>query len=196
MSLTPPVDEILSGLTEAQLTAVTSEARPLCVVASAGSGKTRVLTRRIAYRVASGAASPGHVLALTFTRKAAGELQSRLRALGMREHVTAGTFHAIASAQLQRWWADRRKPPPALLERKARLLGPLAASRPGLAKAAVSDLAGHIEWAKARLVSPEDFEAVSREARRPMPAGATGADVAALYSRYENEKLWRGLVDF
>ena len=190
------MEEILSGLTEAQLAAVTSDARPLCVVASAGSGKTRVLTRRIAYRVASGAASPGHVLALTFTRKAAGELHSRLRALGMREHVSAGTFHAIASAQLQRWWADRHKTPPVLLERKGRLLGPLASSRPGLAGVAVSDLAGHIEWAKARLVSPEDFEAASRDARRPMPAGATGADVAALYSRYEHEKLRRGLVDF
>jgi DNA helicase-2/ATP-dependent DNA helicase PcrA len=192
----PPVDEILSGLTEAQATAVTSDARPLCVVASAGSGKTRVLTRRIAYRIATGCADPGHVLALTFTRKAAGELQSRLRALGLREHVTAGTFHAIASAQLQRWWADRRKQPPVLLERKARLLGPLASSRPGLTGVAVSSLAGQIEWAKARLVSPEGFEAATREARRPMPAGARAADVAALYARYEDEKLRRGLVDF
>ena len=196
MSLTAPVDEILSGLTEAQAAAVTSEARPLCVIASAGSGKTRVLTRRIAHRVATGSASPGHVLALTFTRKAAGELQSRLRALGMREQVTAGTFHAVASAQLQRWWADRRKTPPVLLERKARVLGPLASSRPRLAGAGVSELAGHIEWAKARLVHPDDFEAACRDTRRSMPAGATAADVAALYARYENEKLRRGLVDF
>ena len=190
------MDDILSGLTQSQAAAVTSEAQPLCVVASAGSGKTRVLTRRIAYRIATGAASPGHVLALTFTRKAAGELQARLRALGMRDHVTAGTFHSIASAQLQRWWADRRKRAPVLLERKARLIGPLASSRPGLAGVAVSDLAGHIEWAKARLVSPDGFEAATREAGRLMPAGARSADVAALYARYEHEKLRKGLVDF
>ncbi|HVA74060.1 MAG TPA: ATP-dependent DNA helicase UvrD2 [Acidimicrobiales bacterium] len=196
MSFTPPLDEILSGLTDAQVAAVTSEAQPLCVVASAGSGKTRVLTRRIAYRIAVGSASPVHSLSLTFTRKAAGELQSRLRALGMREHVSAGTFHALASAQLQRWWADRRKQPPVLLERKARVLGPLVSSRPGLAGASLSDLAGHIEWAKARLVSPEDFEAAAHEERRQMPAGARAADIAALYARYEHEKLRRGLVDF
>lgn len=196
VSPSPPLEEILSGLTEAQLAAVTSESQPLCVVASAGSGKTRVLTRRIAYRVATGSASPGHALALTFTRKAAGELQSRLRRLGMREHVTAGTFHAIASAQLQRWWADRRKQPPVLLDRKARILGPLAASRPGLGGVSVSDLAGHIEWAKARLVEPDGFEAAAMVARRQMPGGARAADIAALYARYEHEKVRRGLVDF
>ena len=74
--------------------------------------------------------SPRHMLALTFTRKAAGELQDRLRQLGLREQVSAGTFHALASAQLHRWWADRGQQPPALLERKARLLAPLASSRP------------------------------------------------------------------
>jgi DNA helicase-2/ATP-dependent DNA helicase PcrA len=191
-----PPDGLLSGLTPAQVSAVTSEAQPLCIVASAGSGKTRVLTRRIAYRAAVGSAGPAHTLALTFTRKAAGELQSRLKALGMREHVTAGTFHAIASAQLQRWWADRRKQPPVLLERKARLLGQLASSRPGLAGVAASELASQIEWAKARLVGPDEFEPAASQARRMMPTGARPADIAALYARYEHEKVRRGLVDF
>ena len=67
---------------------------PLCILASAGAGKTRVLTRRIAYRARTGSADPRHTLALTFTRKAAGELQDRLRQLGLREQVSAGTFHA------------------------------------------------------------------------------------------------------
>jgi DNA helicase-2/ATP-dependent DNA helicase PcrA len=188
--------ELLVGLTPAQRAAVTSESAPLCILASAGAGKTRVLTRRIAYRARTGTADPSHTLALTFTRKAAGELQVRLRQLGLREQVHAGTFHAVASAQLHRWWADRGQQPPALLERKSRLLAPLAAARPGLAQVPVADLAGHIEWAKARLVGAEAFEAAASAAGRPLPASVSGAAIASLYARYEDEKLRRGLVDF
>ena len=107
---------LLEGLNEAQRQAVISEAAPLVILAGAGSGKTRVLTRRIAYRCVTEAADPRHVVALTFTRKAAGELGHRLRALGLRDHIAAGTFHAVAYAQLRRSWADRRVQAPALLE--------------------------------------------------------------------------------
>src|ERR1043165_8569996 len=116
---------LLDGLTDAQRQAVTSEAAPLVILAGAGSGKTRVLTRRIAHRCAGGVADPRHVVALTFTRKAAGELRNRLRALGLRDHISAGTFHAVAYAQLRRSWADRRVQPPSLLERKGQILGRL-----------------------------------------------------------------------
>src|SRR5437588_3090032 len=95
-------DALLEGLDPAQRQAVTTDAAPLCILAGAGSGKTRVLTRRIAWRVGQGIADPRHVLALTFTRKAAGELCSRLSSLGVRDQVAAGTFHAIAYAQLRR----------------------------------------------------------------------------------------------
>lgn len=98
-------DALLHGLNDAQRRAVTTDASPLCILAGAGSGKTRVLTRRIAWRVAEGSADTRHVLALTFTRKAAGELSSRLAALGVRHQVAAGTFHAMAYAQLRRRWA-------------------------------------------------------------------------------------------
>ncbi len=188
------VEDLLAALTPAQRAAVTSEAAPLCVLASAGAGKTRVLTRRIAYRVRTGTAEPKHMLAVTFTRKAAGELQGRLRQLGLRERVSAGTFHALASAQLHRWWADRGQQPPALLERKARLLAPLASSRPLLAGVPVSDLAGHIEWAQARLIPPAGFEAATRAAGRQLPVPAPA--IGSLYARYQDEKVRRGLVDF
>jgi DNA helicase-2/ATP-dependent DNA helicase PcrA len=190
----PEVGHLLAGLTPAQRAAVTSDAAPLCVLASAGAGKTRVLTRRIAYRVHTGTAELKHTLAVTFTRKAAGELQDRLRQLGLRQHVSAGTFHALASAQLHRWWADRGQQPPALLDRKARLLAPLVSSRPQLGGVPVVDLAGHIEWAQARLIPPAQFEAAARAAGRalPVPAGAIGS----LYARYQDEKVRRGLVDF
>jgi DNA helicase-2/ATP-dependent DNA helicase PcrA len=189
-------DALLGGLTPAQCRAVTSDAAPICVVASAGSGKTRVLTRRIAYRAMTGSAVAQHAMALTFTRKAAGEMQERLARLGLRERVAAGTFHSLAYGQLQRWWADRGQRPPALLERKGRLLGPLAAERPATRATPVFELAGHIEWAKARMISPDAFEEVAGQSRRVLPSGVRPAEVAALYARYEHEKARRGLVDF
>jgi DNA helicase-2/ATP-dependent DNA helicase PcrA len=189
-------DDLLYDLTPAQRAAVTSDSTPMCVLASAGAGKTRVLTRRIAYRARTGAAAPKHVLALTFTRKAAGELQSRLRTLGLRDQVNAGTFHSVASAQLHRWWADRGQPASAILERKSRLVGPLAAARPHLAHVPVAELAGHIEWAKARLIDPDDFESAARATGRTFPADVPASAVARLYARYENEKVRRGLIDF
>ena len=110
----------LDGLSPAQRRAVTTDATPLCVLAGAGAGKTRVLTRRIAYRLATGTADPGHVLALTFTRKAAGELGHRLAALGLRDRVATGTFHAVAIAVLRQYWADCGRRP----RRPARAQGP------------------------------------------------------------------------
>src|SRR5690606_31666890 len=83
-------EALLDGLDDAQRLAVTSTALPLVILAPAGSGKTRVLTRRIAYRVATGDNDARHVLALTFTRKAAGELTDRLVRLGLRREATAG----------------------------------------------------------------------------------------------------------
>ena len=104
-------DRLLDGLNEAQRRAVTSSVVPLCILAGAGSGKTRVLTRRIAYRAATGQHDAQRVLALTFTRKAAGELSTRLRQLGLRDSVVAGTFHAVAYAQLRARWAELARCP-------------------------------------------------------------------------------------
>ncbi|HLI52828.1 MAG TPA: ATP-dependent DNA helicase UvrD2 [Acidimicrobiales bacterium] len=191
-----PGEDLLSGLTPAQAAAVTSEAAPLCIIACAGAGKTRVLTRRIAYRCLTGSSDARHTLALTFTRKAAGELQERLAALGLRERVAAGTFHSHAAAQLQRWWADRRQRPPALLERKGRLLGPLLAGRPGLDGLSAHDVAGHIEWAKSRGIDPPRLPEALHSSGRRLPRTVDPAALAAVYERYEHEKRRRGLIDF
>src|SRR3954469_14083076 len=179
-----------SDLNPEQRRAVVTEASPLCILAGAGSGKTRVLTRRIAHRIAVGSAEPDRVLALTFTRKAAGELGSRLRTLGVRDRVAAGTFHAVAYAQLRRRWADRGESEPALLDRKARLLAPLIRNRDVQA----ADVASEIEWAKARMVNPSAYEHEARSAGREPPMAL--AEVAEVYRRYEVEKNRRGLVDF
>ena len=152
-----PLDAI-ADLTPAQRQAVTTTSGMVCVLAAAGTGKTRVLTRRALYRIASGTAKAEHVLAITFTRKAAGELKERLGVAGTGPgSITAGTFHSIAASQLRRWWADRRTPEPALLERKGRLLDELLDARRALEGVGVADLASHIEWAKARDISPASF---------------------------------------
>jgi DNA helicase-2/ATP-dependent DNA helicase PcrA len=185
---------LLAGLTPAQARAVESDAAPLCILAGAGSGKTRVLTRRIAYRVAGGHAEASHVLALTFTRRAAGELGDRLRVLGMRDQVTAGTFHALAYAQLRQYWADRGETPPQLLDRKAGLLARLVVGRPDVAGVALRDLAGEIEWATARLITPERYPAEANAAGRRVPADADA--IATFLARYRDEKQRRRLADF
>lgn len=187
-------EALLEDLTGAQRRAVTSDAAPLVVLAGAGAGKTRVLTRRIAWRAATDRADPGHTLVITFTRKAAGELSERLQALGLRDRVQAGTFHAVAAGQLRRWWADRGVAPRALLERKARLLGPLAAGRPGLDGVPVTELVAHLEWAAVRLLDPDELAGAAAAAGRPLPAPAPA--LAGLLQRYRDEKRRRGLVDF
>jgi DNA helicase-2/ATP-dependent DNA helicase PcrA len=185
---------LLSDLTPAQRRAVETEASSLCILAGAGSGKTRVLTRRIGYRLATGTADPNHVLALTFTRRAAGELGDRLAGLGLRQRLTAGTFHAVAYAQLRRYWADRGETPPQLLDRKSRLLARLVTGRPEVTGAPLSELAAEIEWASARLLSPEQYPAAAAAAGRRLPV--TSEAMAALMARYQTEKVRRRLADF
>ncbi|MDQ6910609.1 MAG: ATP-dependent helicase, partial [Actinomycetota bacterium] len=184
---------LLANLDPAQLEAVTSEAQPLAIVAGAGSGKTRVLTRRIAHRIETGAALAQHVLALTFTRRAAAELTTRLSALGVRDRVAAGTFHAIAYAQLRHRWTESDSRPPALLDHKVRLLAPLLPRHGGEVIQPV-DIAAEIEWAQARLVTPDGYEAAASAAARRPPV--TPAAMATLYERYEQEKRKRALIDF
>ena len=185
---------LLCDLTPAQRRAVESDAAPLCILAGAGSGKTRVLTRRIGYGIAGGRADAAHVLALTFTRRAAGELGDRLRLLGIRDRVTAGTFHAVAYAQLRQYWADRGQPAPALLDRKSRLLARLVVGRPDVAAAPLRDLAAEIEWATARLITPERYPAEATAAGRRPPVDADA--VASLFARYQVEKRRTRLADF
>ncbi len=161
------------------------------ILAGAGSGKTRVLTHRIAYRAEVGTLDPNRVLAVTFTRKAAGELRERLGRLGLRSGVHAGTFHSIAYAQLRQRWEERGIRPPELLERKVGFVARLMSSRGGTAPL---DVVAEIEWAAARRIGPEQYEAAAALARRRPPLDA--GKVAEIYDRFMTEKRRRRLVDF
>jgi DNA helicase II / ATP-dependent DNA helicase PcrA len=190
--------EILAGCDEEQAAAITSESHPLRIVAGAGSGKTRVLTRRIAWRIANGHATAGHVLAITFTRKAAGELRGRLAAL-RTPGVSASTFHGVAFAQLRQAALDADRRPPVVLDSKARLLRELVRDSSGGPKAAadrglINGLASEIEWAKARVVQPRNYPGEARAAGRNPPIPIS--DFAALFEQYELMLKRKGLVDF
>ncbi|MBV8933541.1 MAG: ATP-dependent helicase, partial [Kutzneria sp.] len=185
----------LEGLDPEQLGAVTAPRGPVCVLAGAGTGKTRTITHRIAYLVQRGQVSPGQVLAVTFTKRAAGEMRTRLRALGV--HGTqAVTFHAAALRQLRYFWPRVVGDEPwELLDGKLRLVGQ-AAHRAGAPTTAESlrDLASEIEWAKASLVIPEDYPAASARARRDSPAHPD--QVVEVYQGYERLKTRSRMIDF
>ena len=184
-------DRLLDGLNERQIAAVTAVGGPVVVHAGAGSGKTRVLTRRIVHRIATGQTDPSYVLALTFTRKAANELQQRLRRLGLRDSVVAGTFHGVALTQLRRRWEERNIDPPTMLDRKYAMVAQLVGRRRGVE---ILDVMAEMEWARARLVAPEFYhEAAEKAGRRcPLPAD----DFAELMERFQMEKRRRRVVDF
>ncbi len=187
-------DRLLDDLDPQQRAAVVAPHPLLAIIAPAGSGKTRVLTRRVAYRIREHAAETRHVLALTFTRKAAAELTRRLRRLGVDGSLTGGTFHAVALAQLRRQATERGWEQPRVLDRKGRLLGPLLGGRGPAASVGVNEIAAEIEWAKARLLTPDEFVDAARAESRRLPR--PGAEIAALYARYETEKRKRRLLDF
>ena len=169
----------------------------LCVLAGAGTGKTRAITYRIAYGVAVGAYQPTQVLAVTFTARAAGEMRSRLADLGVNG-TQARTFHSAALRQLTYFWptaiGGRR---PAIEKFKGRLVG-TAAHRLGLSadRALIRDLSAEVEWAKVTMTLPEDYAQQAAALRREPPGGLEPATVAQVLAAYEEAKTERGVIDF
>src|SRR6266508_3218232 len=171
-------------------------ARPVCLLAGAGTGKTRAITHRIAHRVLTGEVRPQHVLAVTFTARAAAEMRSRLANLGVTG-VSARTFHA-AALRLLRYFAARLfdgRELPEVMQSKARLVG-LVAARSGVRadRTTARDLAGEIEWAKSSLVEPGEYAVAAAKAMREPPLEP--AKVAEVYAAYEQVKRSSGMIDF
>ncbi|HWA67269.1 MAG TPA: ATP-dependent DNA helicase UvrD2 [Mycobacteriales bacterium] len=189
------LDRVLSGLDEEQRQAVTAPRGPVCILAGAGTGKTRAVTHRIAYQVIDGQIAPSHVLAVTFTTRAAGELRSRLRGLGA-DGVQARTFHSAALRQLTYFWPRISSGArPTLIESKLpSIRAAAAACKLAVPVAGQRDLASEVEWAKAALVEPADYAVRARAAHREPPFPFE--DVQRVFAAYEKVNADRDQIDF
>ncbi|MET1035919.1 MAG: ATP-dependent DNA helicase UvrD2 [Arthrobacter sp.] len=188
-------EKILGGLDDEQREVATSLNGPLCVLAGAGTGKTRAITHRIAYGVHTGVYKPNQVLAVTFTARAAGEMRTRLRDLEAGG-VQARTFHAAALRQLQYFWPQSIGGQlPAIVDHKAQLVAEAARRlRIGTDRASIRDLAAEIEWAKVSMHTPEGYMAAA--VGRSAPAGLDHTTVSRLFQSYEDVKTDRHMIDF
>ena len=193
-------DTLLAGLDPEQRAVAEAVRGPVCVLAGAGTGKTRAITYRIAHAVHTGAVDPRHVLAVTFTTRAAGELRGRLRTLGGpgsgMDRVQARTFHAAALRQLVYFWPRVvGGKPPRVIDSKLGLVAEAArALRIKLDQAVLRDAASEIEWAKAVQSRPEDYAASAAKARRVPPVPAD--EMAKLFDGYERLRRDSHVLDF
>ncbi|KQR52598.1 ATP-dependent DNA helicase [Leifsonia sp. Leaf336] len=188
-------EALLAGLDAQQRVAAEALFGPVCVLAGAGTGKTRAITHRIAYGVASGAFTPNRVMALTFTNRAAAELRGRLRQLGAGG-VSARTFHSAALAQLNYFWPQVVGGQlPSVLDGKGRVLGH-AAEKLGLRvdTATLRDVAAEIEWRKVSSLGLDEYAAAL--ASRPLPGALTAEKLVDLHRTYEELKDERKQIDF
>ena len=188
-------DRILGGLDAEQREVASNLTGPMCVLAGAGTGKTRAITHRIAYGVHSGVYSPQRLLAVTFTSRAAAEMRSRLRDLGVG-NVQARTFHAAALRQLQFFWPQAIGGVlPNLLDHKANMIAEAARRlRLSTDRASIRDLAAEIEWAKVSMLTPANY--LENAHGRGTPGGFDLTAVARVFQSYEDVKTDRNVIDF
>lgn len=186
---------LLDALDEQQREVATHFSTPVIVLAGAGTGKTRAMTHRIAYGIATEVFPPNQVLALTFTAKAAGEMRSRLRTLGVPA-VQARTFHSAALRQLRFFW-DRFADGdfPRIIENKAGILGSVLQSL-GIesSRELNRDVASEIEFAAATLLGVEDYAA--KAASRDLPGQLGVDDMVRIFEAYSEAKTRGRLMDF
>ncbi|MGH3391766.1 MAG: ATP-dependent helicase, partial [Actinomadura sp.] len=188
-------ETVLAGLDPEQRAVAEAVRGPVCVLAGAGTGKTRAITHRIAYATRTGIVAPQRVLALTFTTRAAGELRGRLRQLGA-PGVQARTFHAAALRQLTYFWPQVvGGEPPRIIESKIGLIADAAkACRLSFGRTELRDIASEVEWAKVTQTDPEAYPAAVVRAGRKPPVDVV--DVARIHVMYESLRRERNLLDF
>jgi DNA helicase-2/ATP-dependent DNA helicase PcrA len=193
-------EEILAALDDDQREVALATRGPVCVIAGAGTGKTRAITHRIAYAAAIGTMDPSKVLALTFTARAAGEMRTRLRSLGVPT-VAARTVHSAALKQLIYFWPTvfgGRTPDlmnsktPFLTEavNRADLTGEIRVT----SRETMRDIATEIEWAKVSQVAPIDY--LDQVNVRQMKPRVKAEHIAAIYVAYESLKKQELAIDF
>ena len=193
-------EEILEALDNEQRAVALATRGPVCVIAGAGTGKTRAITHRIAYAAAIGTMDPHKVLALTFTARAAGEMRTRLRSLGVPS-VAARTIHAAALRQLTFFWPQvfGGRTPDLLTTKsgflteaikRAQLQGELSITSRDLLR----DIATEIEWAKVSQIAPSDY--LSESLKRTVKPRINPEQLAKVYTAYESVKHQERAIDF
>lgn len=189
-------DQLLEALDPDQREVAAHPLGTMCVLAGAGTGKTRAITHRLAYGVASGALRSDKVLALTFTARAAGEMRTRLRGLGLPS-MQARTFHAAALRQLQYFWPRVvGGAPPEIMAHKAAAVAEAAGRlRLRLDRVALRDAAAEIEWGKVGMIAVDGYAAAAAREHREV-GGLDATAMARLWRGYEEVKTERGAIDF
>ena len=195
-------EAVLGSLDPEQRAVALAPRGPVCVLAGAGTGKTRAVAHRIAYTAAIGMTDPARVLAVTFTTRAAGELRGRLHELSRAvpdaglERVQARTFHAAALRQLTHFWpATVGGPAPQVLESKIGLISEAARRlRLSAGLPELRDAAAEVEWAKVTQVRPDDYPEASQKAGRSGPFPPD--QLARLFAAYEELRRDKHLIDF
>jgi DNA helicase-2/ATP-dependent DNA helicase PcrA len=195
MSAVPTPTDVLEALDPEQRAVATALEGPVCVIAGAGTGKTRAITHRIAYGVLNGAFDPRRVLAVTFTTRAAGEMRARLRVLGV-DGVQARTFHSAALRQARYFWPQvMGRNLPEITSSKLPLVGTAAnRCRVGTDRTTLRDLAAEIEWAKVTNVAPDAYAQAAQADHREV-GGIDPETLGRVYAAYEDVKTDRGLFD-
>lgn len=194
MNTSSPQNNLLIGLNPEQIKAVTWPPKSALVLAGAGSGKTRVLTTRIAWLLSTGQATPSSIMAVTFTNKAAREMQARLSVQGLANVRTMwiGTFHGLCNRMLRLHWRDAGLPQTFQILDQA---DQLAAIKRLLKTLNISD-----ELYPSRQV--QSFINHHKEAGvRPNALGGQGdslnyKQMITLYAEYEAQCRREGVVDF
>lgn len=191
--------ELLDGLDDAQRAAACAVQGPVRIIAGAGAGKTRTITRRIAYACATKAWDPRKTLAVTFSVKAAAEMRNRLSKLDVAADVKASTFHAAALHQVRQIWPDVCEGPMPFISRNPRELVEHSLRRVSTYQVdddTVRNLQAEINWCKISLIAPEDYERVCAAMHRQPPAGLEPSQFVDVYKAYEAEKTNRNEIDF
>lgn len=188
-------DELLEALDPEQREAASALVGPVCIIAGAGTGKTRTVTHRIAYGIAKGYYSANRVMALTYTNRAAGELRARLRSLGI-PGVAVKTFHAAALSQLEYFWPQfAGVPAPRVIDSKAKLIATVAEEQKlHFDTGTIRDLAAEIEWRKFSMLSLEQYEEAIDA--RPVISGVSKRANLEIQRGYEEAKIKSGRLDW
>lgn len=188
-------DEILDALDPEQRAVATALSGPVCVIAGAGTGKTRAITHRIAHGVVTGAFEARRVLAVTFTTRAAGEMRGRLRAL-RADGVQARTFHSAALRQARYFWPQvtGSQLPEIVTSKLPAVSAAATRCRVSTDRAVLRDLASEIEWSKVSNVLPDQYVAAAKQARRAVE-GVDPETVGQVYAAYEEIKTERSVMD-